>query len=73
MAWPAHVKAQALTMLLLGESQADVARTLSVPKQTVSRWERKDAKRLLREIVQASPELQAFLGWRPVARNGTQK
>jgi transposase-like protein len=38
MAHPEHTKAQALALLLLGESVADVVRVCRVPRRTVRRW-----------------------------------
>lgn len=59
MAHPVRVKAQAMVMLMTGDTVGYVSRTLGVPKQTVSRW-RVDADAFLREIVRSSPELQAI-------------
>lgn len=60
MAHPAHVKAQAMGMLILGNTVGYVSRTLRVPKQTVSQWNA-DADVFIRELVDASPELRAVV------------
>jgi hypothetical protein len=57
MAHPAHVKAQALAMLMTGEGVVYTAKTLNLPKQTISRW-KPQADALFREIVRGSPALQ---------------
>ena len=80
MAHPPRVKAQAMTMLMTGDTVGYVSRTLGVPKKTVSRW-RVDADAFFRELVRSSPELQAAAaavrevlpGLRRLRQNGTKK
>jgi hypothetical protein len=86
MAHPPQVKAEAMSMLMLGDNVTYVAKTLGVPKQTVSRW-KPEADQFFREIVQSSPQLMAIAaairevlpglsnGLRPVQheQNGTKK
>jgi transposase-like protein len=50
MAHPVEVKAQALALLLTGDSPRHVAKELGLPLTTVKRWRNKDMKILLREI-----------------------
>ena len=57
MAHSAHVKAQALAMLMTGEGVVYTAKTLNLPKQTISRW-KPQADALFRDIVRGSPALQ---------------
>lgn len=72
MAHPLRVKAQAMAMLITGDTVTYVAKVTGVPKQTISRW-KVDADRLLREIVKSSPALQAIgRQWGPIARKVLQ-
>lgn len=80
MAHPARVKAAALAMLICGESVTATATATGIPKQTISRWKRRDLQRYLRPIVAASPELQELarsVEWlrrlRPSLYYGTKK
>ena len=73
-------KARALAMLLLGESVTAVSQQTGIPKQTISRWKRRDLQRYLRPIVEQSPELQELaqsVEWlrrlRPSLYYGTKK
>jgi len=45
-----NTKAQALAMLMLGDSPRYVAQQTGVPLTTVKRWRNHDMKELLREI-----------------------
>jgi transposase-like protein len=50
MAHSPQVKANALVMLMLGDSPRYVAEQTGVPLTTVKRWRNVDMKKLLREI-----------------------
>jgi hypothetical protein len=50
MAHSPHVKANALVMLMLGDSPRYVAQQTGVPLTTVKRWRNVDMKIWLREI-----------------------
>ena len=54
MAHSEHIKAQALAMLLTGDSPRYVAAQLSLPRSTVRRWQR-EAYGLLRDAVDPEP------------------
>lgn len=56
MAHPIRIKANALVMLLTGDSPYYVAKQTGVPLTTVKRWRNKDMKRILRECI--SPEVR---------------
>lgn len=57
MAHSPRAKAQALAMLILGESVTATAAATGIPKQTISRWRKNDLQTYLRPIVQSSPAL----------------
>jgi len=50
MAHSPHTKANALTMLMLGDSPRYVAQHTGVPLTTVKRWRNKDMREWVREI-----------------------
>lgn len=59
MAHPARIKAEALAMLLTGDSPRYVAKQTGVPLTTVNRWRNKDMKVIMRECI--SPEVRRSL------------
>jgi len=77
MAHSPRTKAQALTMLLLGNTVGYVAQQTGVPKQTISRWKQSEVPAMLRQAMASSPHLAA-LARSPLVRalaeqNGTKK
>jgi hypothetical protein len=77
MAHSPHVKAEAMVMLMTGDTVTFVSKQLGVPKQTVSRW-KVDADQFFRELVRSSPELRALAAairevLPGLGQNGTKK
>ena len=56
MAHSDETKANALVMLLTGDSPYYVSKQTGVPLTTVKRWRNKDMKRIMREYI--SPEVR---------------
>jgi hypothetical protein len=50
MAHPDHIKAQAMALLILGNTPRYVAAQLGIPRTTVRRWQ-PEAHALIRELV----------------------
>lgn len=66
MAHSPRRKAQALAMLLCGESSSATAAALGIPRSTIIRWRKNDLPLYVKEIVDASPalrELARSLRW----------
>ena len=66
-----------MAMLMTGHAVVYVAKQLTVPKQTVSRW-KKESDALLQDSVRSSPKLQAVVRELRAAlpglmQNGTKK
>ena len=59
MAHSPQVKAEAMALLVAGNTVGYVAKMTGVPKQTVSRWLNRDVQAVLAEALRTSPQLQA--------------